>query len=348
LFYRFDSLESATEGRRIYEEESPVKQGSYSVSFWSIRTSMVKDNKESGSNSIFENFLANRQIVSNRKGAEDENSSGEHENYEGYSEGYGPASADVLIPSFLAAYSGRSASSEKLNIFKNIPAINYRITYNGLGKLPLMKKVFRSITVNSGYTSTMTVGGYVQNQRYNDRDPVTDDLILDLDSNFYTQFQYNNVTISEQFTPLINIDMQFKNKVTTRVEYKKGRTVGLNVGSAQILEQKTEAYTIGLGYQFKVKFPVKIKNKTVESPLKLRGDFSYRKNKTIIRKIVDNSHTPTAGQNVISLKITADYALTKSLNLRAFYDYVLNIPQISNSFRTANTNFGFSLRFSIS
>ena len=143
--------------------------------------------------------------------------------------------------------------------------------------------------------------------------------------------------------------MQFKNKVTTRVEYKKGRTIGLNVGSAQILEQRTETYTIGLGYQFKMALPLKIQGKRIPpAPLKLRADFSYRKNKTIIRKIVDNTHTPTAGQNVVSMKITADYPISKNLNIRAFYDYVLNIPQISNSFKTANTNFGFSLRFSIS
>jgi cell surface protein SprA len=67
-----------------------------------------------------------------------------------------------------------------------------------------------------------------------------------------------------------------------------------------------------------------------------------------VRKISDNTHTPNAGQNVISVKITGDYAVTQSLNVRLFYDYVLNIPVISNTFKTANTNFGVSIRFSIS
>tara|TARA_B100000508_G_scaffold140976_1_gene144744 strand:- start:27397 stop:34710 length:7314 start_codon:yes stop_codon:yes gene_type:complete len=347
LFYRYDSTSSTQEKAR-YVEESPVRQGTYSVSFWSLRTSLVKDDKTTGSNRTFEEFLANRQTISQRLGEEDPNSTGEHEQHAGYSEGYGPTSADVLIPSFLAAYSGKSASRQNLNVFKNLPALNYRIQYNGLGKLAVLKKIFRSVTVSSGYTSTMTVGGYVQNQRYGEIDTITGELAFDLDSNYYSQFQYNNITISEQFSPLVNVDMQFKNKVTTRFEYKKGRTIGLNVGSAQILETKTEGFTIGMGYQFPMTFPVTIKGKKPKSDLKMRGDFSFRKNKTIIRKIIDETHTPTAGQNVLSLKITMDYALTKSLNLRLFYDYVLNIPQISNSFRTANTNFGFSLRFSIS
>ena len=349
LFYRYDPESSSNIGEPIYIEESPVERGNFSVSFFALRTSLVKDNKETGSNSIFEEFLTNRKVISERWGEKNGNSKEGHALSEGYIEGYGPTSADVLIPSFLAAYAGKDASSQQLDIFKNIPAINWRINYSGLGKIPMMKKIFKSITVSSGYKSTMTVGGYIQNQRYNEVDPVTNDLILDLDSNFYTRFQYNNVTISEQFSPLINVDMQFKNKVTTRVEYKKGRTIGLNVGSAQILEQRTETYTIGLGYQFKMALPLKIQGKRIPpAPLKLRADFSYRKNKTIIRKIVDNTHTPTAGQNVVSMKITADYPISKNLNIRAFYDYVLNIPQISNSFKTANTNFGFSLRFSIS
>lgn len=337
LYYRYND----TTGN--YSEESPVKQGSYSVSYWSLGTSFVKDNKVTGSNKTFDTFLSNRASVSERLGEENSNSNGDHASEVGYSEGFGSTSADVLIPSFLAAYSGKSVEEQSLNVFKNIPAINYRITYNGLGKIAALKKIFRSISVSSGYTSTMAVGGYTQNQRFDAENPE-----IDLDNNFITEYQYNSITISEQFSPLVNVDMQFKNKFTTRVEYKKGRVVGLNVGSAQVMETKTEGFTVGMGYQFPFVFPIEIGGKKPKSDLKLRGDFSYRKNKSIVRKIVDNTHTPTAGQDVLSLKITTDYSLTKALNLRLFYDYVLNIPQISNSFKTANTNFGISLRFSIS
>lgn len=101
------------------------------------------------------------------------------------------------------------------------------------------------------------------------------------------------------------------------------------------------------GYSFPLSLPWSINGKKLNSDLKLRADGSYRENRAIVRRIAENEHTPTSGQNVFSLKITADYALSTNLNLRLFYDYVLNIPVISNSFRTANTNFGVSFRFTI-
>jgi cell surface protein SprA len=340
LFYRYDTTSTN------FVEESPVEQGSFSVSFWSLPTSLIQDNSE-GSNAVFEQFLDNRVEISRRLGEEDPNSDGAHEVNPEYQEGYGPTSADVLIPAFVAAYGGKNASEQKLNVFKMIPAINWRLNYNGLSKIPALRKLFRSVTLNSGYTSNLTIGGYIQNQRYGELNSAGD-LAVDLDSNYFTRYQYNMVSVTESFSPLLNVDMQWQNKITTRFEYKKSRTIGLNVGSAQIMEQRNETYTIGLGYQFPFIFPVEIMGKKPKSDLKLRGDFSFRKNKTIVRKIVDESHTPTAGQNVLSLKITTDYALTKNLNIRLFYDYVLNIPQISNTFKTANTNFGISLRFSLS
>ncbi|UTW63465.1 cell surface protein SprA [bacterium SCSIO 12741] len=343
LFYRYNPDSLSSDGTNWFEQ-SPTVSGNYSVSFFALRTSLVRDDPVSGSNRVFEQFLANREVISQRQADEPgSNSNGEHLKNDGYADGYGPTSADVLIPSFLAAYSGKDASTSKLNFRDILPSINWRLTYNGLSKIPAFKNLFKTVTISSGYTSSMTVANFVNNQRWQE-----DSIFYDLDSNFVTEFQYNSVTISEQFSPLINLDLQWKNKITTRFELKTGRTVALNVGSAQIMEQKTRTYVIGLGYQFPFTFPVKINGKNPQSDIKLRGDFSIRQNSTIIRKIVENTHTPTAGQDVLSVKVTADYQLTQALNLRLFYDYVLNTPKISNSFKTANTNFGISIRFSIS
>lgn len=348
-FYRY--IETDTLGQRVdnWVEQSPVEQGNFSISYNIIRTTLVRDDAGTYSNSIFTSFLENRKVISSRLGDETAISNTEHPLYEGYSEGYGPNSADVMIPAFLAAYSGKDAGSQKLSIFSIIPSLNWRVTYNGLSKISFIKRYFSSVTTSHGYTSTMSVGGFVTNQRYLDLDEISEELIqLDLDSNYITRYQYNSVTVSEQFSPLINFDMKFKNKIEARFELKTGRTVGLNIGSAQIQEQKNRTYTIGLGYAFPMLFPIEIQGKKPKSDLKLRADFSYRENRTMIRKIIDMTHTPTSGQNVFSVKATADYALSSALNLRAFYDYVLNIPVISNTFKNANTNFGLSIRFTIS
>jgi cell surface protein SprA len=55
----------------------------------------------------------------------------------------------------------------------------------------------------------------------------------------------------------------------------------------------------------------------------------------------------TAGQDIISIKTSADYVIDQRLNVRAFYERVINNPVISTSFPSANTNLGVSLRFTL-
>jgi cell surface protein SprA len=83
-----------------------------------------------------------------------------------YWSGYGSTSQDVIIPAFLAAYTGRNASTVKLDPFKLIPLPNWDITYDGLTKLDLFKKLFRTFTVKHSYRSTFSIGGYQTNLLY--------------------------------------------------------------------------------------------------------------------------------------------------------------------------------------
>ena len=45
-----------------------------------------------------------------------------------------------------------------------------RLTYNGLGKIPALKKYVRNIRISSGYKSTYVVGGYTSNVLFVDED----------------------------------------------------------------------------------------------------------------------------------------------------------------------------------
>ena len=105
----------------------------------------------------------------------------------------------------------------------------------------------------------------------------------------------------------------------------------------------------GLGYRFtRMDLIVKTKNsqKAYSNDLNVRADLSFRKNKTILRKIVEQDDQLTAGQNAITLKTTADYMLSDRFQLRLYYDRILNKPLVG-SFNTSNTNFGVSFRFTL-
>jgi len=323
-----------------YVNDSPRDQGSFSVSMinWSTAFSANDDNFV---NQVFENLLENRKTISQRLGAENPESSLDTET--GYYDGYGPTNQDVVVASFLAAYTGKNAESVKLDPLKLLPAPNWDITYDGLTKLALFDKIFRTFIVKNSYRSTFNVGNYQTNLLYipgeNVRDPAR---------NFLPEKQIAVVTIQESMRPLLGFDATLKNSLLAKFEYNRDRSLSLSLTNNQVTEIRGKEYVIGTGYRFKdVKFPFAVGGNRPKSDLNLRIDLSLRDNSTVIRKIQEQQNQVTAGQNIFSIKTSADYVMNQRLNLRIFYERVVNKPVISTSFPSANTNFGISLRFTL-
>ncbi|NBG64794.1 T9SS outer membrane translocon Sov/SprA [Acidiluteibacter ferrifornacis] len=323
--------------------------GSFSTSFISIRTAFVKDDDDTYKNKVFDEFLASRSIISQRLGNDNPYSTFTYTDTMGgvYADGYGSTSQEVLINSFLSAYSGSDASSFELGeITSRIPVPNWSITYDGLSKLEFFKRYFRSFTIGHRYRSTFNVGSFTTNPFFDEENL---DTRLNNSGDFIPRKQIASVSISEQFSPLMNIDMTWNNSLLTRLEYKKDRNMSMSLNNNQITEVKGTEVVIGLGYRLKnVKFPFSAKDNKKVSDVDLRADFSVRNNRTVIRKIVENENQLTAGQRIFSIKFTADYVFSSRLNIRAFFDRIMNTPFISSSFPTANTNAGISLRFTLS
>jgi cell surface protein SprA len=172
----------------------------------------------------------------------------------------------------------------------------------------------------------------------------------DLQGNFIPMYEINVVTINEQFSPLINVDLNWKNSMTTRVEWKKSRTVALNLTSNQIADARSNEIVFGAGYRFdNVQINLKTAggNKNLKSDLNIRFDLSIRDNKTIARKLVEDVNQPVVGQKVFSIGATANYVLSDRFNLQIFADHTMNNPFVASTFPTSNTNFGFSLKFTL-
>lgn len=345
-----------------YESQAFIETGSYSKSFNTILTSFVSD-QDNNVSPTFEKFLENRENISLRLAQERQNdlsnyvaNTHETDTFGSFYEGYGANAQEVLIPAFLAAYAKKDPKDVKLDPIRSLPNLNWRVTYTGLGRLEMFKKLFKSVTLNHSYQSTFNMGSFTSNVLYTDNeriDPVTGTRFadtVDINGNFIPKYQISTVTISEQFAPLIGIDMKWKNSLQTRIEFKKDRTMSMNVTNTQVTEVRGTELTVGAGYRIPdIELPFKIgKNgKRPVSDVNLRADFSVRDNRTIIRKIVEGVNTPTAGQLGYSLRTSADYKLSNKINLRVFYDWVKNNPVISTAFPTSNINAGFSIRFSL-
>lgn len=324
-----------------------IVSGAFNTSFFTLKTSF-QDGE-----AIFQTFLTNRSVISSRLGAENRNSDAV---IDGYSKGYNSTSQDVLIPSFLAAYSGTSAERVNLRGLPGIPKPNWRATYDGLSKKEKIKKRFKSIILSNGYTSTYSIGGYTHNPlHHKDYDGYTD--VFEIFStvtnnpNFIPENLVSTVTISEQWSPFLKIDVTLLNSLAFNIEYKKDRTLSLGLSSRTITEISGREIVGGTGYRIKdVKLGknIKIKGKPIKSDMNLNLNVSYRKNVNVIRKIDEEVSQPTGGTNIISIKASADYIINERITIKAFYERIMNIPVISSSFPTTNTNAGISLRLMLS
>jgi cell surface protein SprA len=171
---------------------------------------------------------------------------------------------------------------------------------------------------------------------------------VDAAGNFIPERQITVVTIQEVMRPLLGIDATLKNSLLAKFEYNRDRNLSLSLTNYQVTEIAGVEYVIGTGYRFKkVKFPFAFGGKKPDSDLNLRIDLSMRDNLTVIRKMEELQNQVTAGQRILSIKTSADYVLNQRLNVRAFYERVVNTPVISTSFPSANSSMGISLRFTL-
>lgn len=330
--------------RNGFENLSPVTTGDYSISYFTLRTAFSKEDKGNNSSRLFRQFENNRAIISSRLGARNPNSGG---STGGYSEGYGKNSQDVVIAAFLAAYTGKDASKVSLGGFPKIPIPNWNLTYNGLTKYDFFSNLFASFDLNHAYRSTYNVNGFNSLVRYQEANGAVS--VKDANGDFLPQYQFSQVTLFEQFIPLLGIDMRLKNNMTTNFEYRKSRALGFSLANSQLAQLKEEAIVVGFGFRTtKFRFPFGLfRGLKMDNDMNFKLDFSLRDRKTVIyRADVEDAEVSSGSQN-ITINPSIDYVLNQRFNISMFYDGNITKPYTSQTFNTSFSNFGISLRFTL-
>ena len=317
-YFRWDSQNNQ------FNSYSPTESGSYSVSFISWRTAFRTDN-ENYQSTTFSQFRGYRADIAKQLAANNPNFNGYIDPQTGFpveytdtilTGGYGPTSQEVMIPAFLAAYSGRNPLNSKLTSFPSIPLPNWRVTYDGLMKLKFIKKRFKQFSFGHAYRSTYTVGSYQTNLNYGEGDNVNLN-----NMSYHVQREISQVSINEQFSPLFKLDMTWKNSLLTKIEFKRSRMLSLSLANNQLTETGSKEYVFGVGYRItdlKFSFFTSGRWKKISSDLDLKVDFNLTNNKTIIRKVIEDVEQITMGQQVVKLNFSADYVISQRLNLKVF------------------------------
>ncbi len=340
-------LRSDETGKINYFSQTPSRSGNYSVSFISIGSAFGMNNKSPQQDNNFEQFKQNRAIIEQRLRQENPNAITDS--------AYILNSQDVLIPAFLATYGAKPASEVPLTAFPKIPLPNWRIDYGGLTKIPAIGEKFTSINLTHSYVSTYSVGNFISGLEYDPGEVQLDrsrDLfprILDDTGKLKPVYQLNMVSIREQFSPLIGINIRTKSKVTFKIDYNRDRNLALNINNSSITESRGWDLTFGVGYQKSgVKLPFRIQGRQVvlKNELTTRCDISFRDQVTVQRMITAESEI-TQGAQDIQIRPNINYVFNQRLNIQMYFDRNITTPRTSNSFKRTSTRFGIQVRFNL-
>ena len=350
-----------------YEDMQEHLTGSFNITQVAIGTAFSRMGKQSDNfaSAVYEQFVANRDIMQQRIQAEYANvtypDAGFLRNSVFAGKAYNPKngtvsrnSADVLVPAFLAAYTGRDINkidrSPFLKVWQILP--NWSVTYDGLGKLPWMRDNFRSVTLTHAYTCKYAIGSYSTYSTW--VGAAGDDKSIGFVRDVQTEipvpsaaYDISSVSLTESFSPLIGVNLTMKNSLSVKAEYRKQRNLTLNVNSVQLMEGHTNEFVVGGGYTIKnLSFITKTprSEKKVSNDLKLNVDLSYKDVKTLLRKVEEYITQASAGNYVFAVKVSADYVLSQKINIQFYYDHQNTTPLISSSYPISTDNVGINIK----
>jgi len=281
----------------------------------------------------------------------------------GYAIGYSKYAQDVLIPSFIAAYTGQDPKKVSLlnqnnkNIRSNpfsgmFPKPNWTLLYNGLSKIPILAEWFTNITLSHGYNGSLAMNSFTSSLLYTDIERRGAPSFKDtLSGNYVPYFLIPNITIGERMEPLIGLNITTKTQWSLRFEYKKSRLLALSLVDYQLSENNSTEWVFGTSYRKRgLKLPFNIpglNNNKLSNDLTFRLDVSMRDVYNSNSRLDQTNAYGTGGQKELTLQPSIDYVLNSKINLKFFFDQRKATPYISSSPPITNTRAGVNVRIAL-
>jgi len=350
-----------------FQHLSPQVMGGFSVSYISYKTLFGPYNPNLISQT-FINFENNRIVIANRLAQTNGYWLAFPANMkytsDGFPTGYGRYAQDVLIPAFLAAYTSKdpntiplvketnpSINTDPFSGYKPLP--NWRLTFTGLTDIPALAKIFSRITITHAYDATLSMNSFSSSLLYLDPFHLSTPGFRDSTSgNFVPYYLVPNITIQEEFSPLIGIDVTTLNQTNLNFSYKKSRQLSLSLLTYQLSEVTSTGWMLGGSIRKKgVKPPFRIpgfkKLDAKGNDLKIGLNFGVQ-NDTQSNSTLDQANAySTGGQKVITIQPNVDYVLNKRVDLKLYFNQQRIIPYISTSAPVTNTSAGLDIKISL-
>lgn len=337
----------------MYDDANTFR-GSFSRTHIAIKTAFKGKKLNS---TLFNNFLDYRHTVRSRVKADFIRNTGITDAGE-YADKLSANSSDVLVPAFLAAYTGSKPSSQSLDLLPSMLSMlpNWRVSVDLLSRWEYMQNYLKSLTLSHAYKCTYNVNSYSSLTEWTDLGNGYGEVAgtsVELDNGYFSsQYTVDNVNINESFSPLIGAEATLKNSLSLKAEMKKSRTNSLDVNALQVVESYSNEYVFGAGYRLDdfgaIVHLSNNKSKTIKNDLNLRLDVSYKLTDAYIRKIEDMYSQLSSGINSFIIKFSADYVVSSRLNVRFYYDRTASTPKVSSTYPMVSSDFGIGIKILLS
>ncbi|MBX2923061.1 MAG: cell surface protein SprA [Chitinophagaceae bacterium] len=363
----YSELFKDTLGSGQFAHLNPYAGGGFSISYISFQT-LFKKTDPNVISETFKKFQDNRIILSERLGKQ--NPYSQVKGTDGYYLGYSRYAQDVLIPSFVAAYTNKdpnniallktTGSNVRSNPFSGyLPKPNWKITYRGLNRIAPLDKIFTNFTLTHVYNSTLSMNSFNSNLLFQDRWGLSFPSFIDtVSNNFIPYFLVPNITIQEQFAPLVGLDFALTNQLTAGFEYTKSRTLSLSLIDYQLSEMRSSKIRVNASWRirgFNLPFNISLFKKSSsdstgkksESDVKFSLEFSIQDDITANSRLDQENAFATNGQKVIIIYPTIDYVLSNRIQLKFYFDQQRRLPYISSSAPMTTTRAGITVNISL-
>ncbi|WP_305982688.1 cell surface protein SprA [Roseivirga thermotolerans] len=323
---------------------NPNRTGTYGISFLMIKTAFDKDNADNSS-PLFQNFEAYRSSIKQR--LDGLNNNGE----------YGINSQEVVIPAFVAAYSGQSPDKTDTSPFPKWPIPNWSLQYNGLSKIPTINEVFSTVSISHAYSSKYDVSNFVNSPLYTsgltlDNNLREAGLASELNENgdLVPVYLAQQVVLTERMAPFIGINLRTKSSWGFNLNYDRERNLALNLSNIQVTEMTNKAFRLTVNFaRTGVQIPFRINGRKESLPNELRFNLTMNiSDRKVVQRRIGEEPIITDGIRVFRLNPTVDYKISEALLVTFYFDKNINDPRVSTSFLNARTTFGGRIQFSLS
>ena len=346
---------------------NPLSAGGFNISFIALKTFFNKHDPNTISKQFLK-FQENRSAISKKVAGLNDYwnklpADQQFDTTKTYAAGYGRYAQDVLIPSFIAAYTGKDPmrvnllnqtnSSIRSNPFSGmLPMPNWNLLYNGLSNIPGLSEVFSNISLTHGYNGSLSMNSFSSSLLYADESRYSAPSFLDpVSKNYVPYFLIPNITISERMEPLIGLNITTVSQWSIRFEYKKSRLLSLSLVDYQLTENNSTEWVVGTSFRKRgLKMPFNIpglNNNKLANDLTFRLDVAVRDSYNSNSRLDQTNSYGTGGQKEITLQPSVDYVLNSKINLKFFFDQRRATPYISSAPPITNTRAGVNIRIAL-